>query len=82
MGLFRQWWANEPARFWAALVVFINAVIFFVVVMGWLALDANQLGALYLVVLSAAALVGGEEVRRRVTPTGKEPVDPPEDPGS
>lgn len=74
--LFRTWWADEPARFWAALVVFINAAIFFVVVMGWLPLDANQLGALYLVVLGAASLVGGESVRSRVSPTGQDPVEP------
>lgn len=79
MGLFRQWWADEPARFWAALVVFANALIFFAVVMGWLPLDETQLGALYLVVLGGAALVGGESVRRRVTPTGTGPVDEPPD---
>lgn len=75
MGLFRKWWADEPARFWAALVVFINAVIFFAVVMKWLPLDEVQLGALYLVVLGGAALIGGESVRSRVTPTGRDPVD-------
>lgn len=76
MGLFRRWWAEEPARFWAAFVVFINAVIFFVVAMEWVPLNEIQLGALYLVVLGGASLIGGEQVRRRVSPTGTDPVDP------
>lgn len=75
MGLVRRWWADEPARFWAALVVFINALIAFVVAMEWVVLTSTQLALLYLVVLGAAALVGGEDVRRRVSPTGTEPVD-------
>ena len=68
--LFSRWWADEPARFWAALAVFVNAVIAFVVAMGWLELDGTQVALLYLVVLGFLALLGGEEVRRRVTPTG------------
>lgn len=78
MGLFRQWWENEPARFWAALVVFVNAVIALLVSLGVLPLDGTQVALLYLVVLGAATLVGGEQVRRRVTPDGKDPI--PEDP--
>lgn len=76
MNLFRQWWADEPARFWAAATIFINAVIAFVVSMDWLVLDSTQLALLYLVVLGAAALIGGESVRARVSPTGTDPVDP------
>lgn len=77
MGLFRQWWADEPARFWAALVVLINAAIAFVVAMGWLDLDGTQVALLYLVVLGAATLLGGERVRNRVSPTGTEPTPEP-----
>ena len=80
MGLFRKWWADEPARFWAALVVFINAVLAFVVAMGWLELDGTQVALLYLVVLGGAALVGGEAVRNRVSPTGDTPADPDPEP--
>jgi hypothetical protein len=75
MGLFRRWWADEPARFWAALTIFINAVLAFIVSRGWLDLTTTDLALLYLVVLSGAALVGGEDVRRRVTPTGTEPAE-------
>lgn len=75
MNLFRQWWQDEPVRFWAAATIFVNAVIAFVVSMGWLPLDGTQVALLYLVVLGAAALVGGEDVRRRVSPTGDEPVE-------
>jgi len=75
MNLFRQWWADEPARFWAAFTIFVNAVIAFVVSMGWLPLDGTQVALLYLVVLGGAALIGGEDVRRRVSPTGSEPVE-------
>ena len=79
MGLFRRWWAEEPARFWAALVVFVNAVLAFLVSLEVLELDGTQVALLYLVVLGGASLIGGESVRRRVTPTGRDPVDP-EDP--
>ena len=75
MGLFRKWWADEPARFWAAATIFINAVLAFIVSRGWLDLTTTDLALLYLVVLSAAALIGGEDVRRKVSPTGSEPVD-------
>lgn len=75
LGLFRRWWHDEPARFWAAATLFINAVIAFVVSMDWLTLDGTQVALLYLVVLGGAALIGGEDVRRRVTPTGTEPVE-------
>lgn len=75
MGLFRTWWDDEPARFWAALTIFVNAVIAFVVAMEWVTLTSTQLALLYLVVLGAASLVGGESVRRRVSPTGTEPVE-------
>ena len=74
-GLFRRWWADEPARFWAAATIFINAVLAFIVSRGWLDLTTTDLALLYLVVLSAAALIGGEDVRRKVSPTGSEPVD-------
>ena len=75
MGLFRRWWADEPARFWAAATIFINAELAFIVSRGWLDLTTTDLALLYLVVLSAAALIGGEDVRRKVSPTGSEPVD-------
>lgn len=74
-GLFRKWWDDEPARFWAALVILVNAVIAFVVAMEWVTLSGTQVALLYLVVLGAAALVGGESVRRKVSPTGTEPVE-------
>jgi len=75
MTLFRRWWADEPARFWAALVVFVNALIAFVVAMEWLTLNGTQVALLYLVVLGAATIIGGESVRARVSPTGTEPVE-------
>ena len=75
MNLFRTWWNDEPARFWAALTIFVNAVIAFVVAMGWVELTGTQVALLYLVVLGAATLVGGESVRRKVSPTGTEPVE-------
>ena len=75
MNLISQWWQNEPARFWAALVLFVNALIAFVVSMGWLDLTGEQVALLYLVVLGAATLIGGEQVRARVSPTGRDPVD-------
>ena len=73
--LFRRWWNDEPARFWAALVILINAVIAFVVAMEWVSLSGTQVALLYLVVLGAATLIGGESVRSRVSPTGTEPVE-------
>ena len=76
MNLIRQWWGEEPARFWAALVLFANAVIAFVVSMDWITMTGEQVALLYLVVLGGATLVGGEAVRRRVTPTGRDPADP------
>ena len=75
MNLFRTWWEDEPARFWAALVILVNALIAFVVAMEWVSLSGTQVALLYLVVLGAATLIGGESVRRRVSPTGTEPVD-------
>ena len=75
MGLFKRWWNDEPARFWAALVILINAVIAFVVAMEWVSLSGTQVALLYLVVLGAATLIGGESVRSRVSPTGTEPVE-------
>lgn len=75
MGLFRRWWAEEPARFWAALVIFVNAVLAFLVSLEVLPLDGTQVALLYLVVLGGATLLGGEQVRRRVSPTGQEPVE-------
>jgi hypothetical protein len=75
MNLFRTWWADEPARFWAAAVIFINAVLALLVSLDVLPLDGTQVALLYLVVLGGAALVGGEDVRRRVTPTGTAPAD-------
>jgi hypothetical protein len=76
MGLFKRWWADEPARFWAALTVFVNAVIAFVVAMDWLPLNGEQVALLYLVVVGGMTMIGGEEVRRRVTPTGDDAVTP------
>lgn len=75
MNLFRQWWADEPARFWAAATLFVNAVLAFLVSIDLLPLDGTQIALLYLVVLGGFALVGGEDVRRKVTPVGTEPVD-------
>ena len=75
MSLFRRWWNDEPARFWAALVIFVNAVIAFVVAMEWVSLTGTQVALLYLVVLGGATLIGGEQVRRKVTPTGDAPVE-------
>ncbi len=75
MTLFRRWWDDEPARFWAALVIFVNAVIAFVVAMEWVSLSGTQVALLYLVVLGGATLIGGESVRRKVTPTGDAPAD-------
>ena len=78
MGLFRKWWADEPARFWSALVIFVNSVIALAVALGWVTIDTTALALVYLVVLNGAVLVAGEAVRGRVSPTGQEPVDDPE----
>ena len=75
MNLFRQWWADEPARFWAAAVIFVNAVLALLVSLEVLPLDGTQVALLYLVVLGGATLIGGESVRSRVTPTGQDPVE-------
>jgi len=75
MNLFRMWWNDEPARFWAAATIFINAVIALLVSLDVLPLDGTQVALLYLVVLGAASLVGGEDVRRKVSPTGTEPTE-------
>lgn len=75
LGLFRKWWADEPARFWAAAVIFVNAVIALIVSLEVVALDGPQVALVYLVVLSGAVLIGGEGVRARVTPSGREPID-------
>ena len=71
-----DWWLAEPARAGAAFVVFVNSVIALIVALGWLALDATQLALVYLVVLNGVVLVVGNEVRKRVSPTGTEPVEP------
>jgi len=76
MNLFQRWWQDEPARFWAALTIFVNAVLAFVVSRGWIDLTTTDLALLYLVVLSGMTLVGGEDVRRKVSPVGTEPVLP------
>ena len=75
MNLFRMWWADEPARFWSALVILLNSVIALVVAMGWITLDTTQLALVYLVVLNLAVVVAGEGVRARVSPTGQDPVE-------
>ena len=73
--LLPDWWLTEPVRFGAAFVVFVNSVIALAVALGWLVLDATQLALVYLVVLNGTVLLFGEEVRKRVSPTGQEPVD-------
>lgn len=71
-----RWWEHEPARFYAALVVFINSVIALTVSLDWLPLQADQVSLLYLVVLNGFVVVGGEAVRGRVSPSGRDAVDP------
>ena len=72
-----DWWRREPVRFWGALVVFVNSVIALLVLLEVVTLTAPQLAGLFLVVLNAAVLVGGEAVRNRVSPSGTEPADEP-----
>jgi membrane protein implicated in regulation of membrane protease activity len=71
-----DWWFREPAAAGAALVVFVNSVIALAVALGWLNLDTTALALVYLVVLNGVVLFVGNEVRNRVTPTGRDPVDP------
>jgi predicted tellurium resistance membrane protein TerC len=70
-----DWWHREPVRFWGALVVFVNSVIALLVLLEVVSLTAPQLAGLFLVVLNAAVLLGGEAVRGRVSPNGAEPAD-------
>lgn len=70
-----DWWFREPARAGAALVVFANSVIAFAVALEWIVLDATQLALLYLVVLNGIVLLVGNEVRKLVSPNGRDPVD-------
>ena len=71
-----DWWRREPARA-GALVVFVNSVIALLVLLEVVSLTAPQLAGLFLVVLNAAVLVGGEAVRNRVSPSGTDPADEP-----
>jgi membrane protein implicated in regulation of membrane protease activity len=75
MSFLPSWWRREPARAGAALVVFVNSVIALVVALEVIGLDATQLALVYLVVLNGVVLLVGNEVRRRVSPTGTEPVE-------
>jgi len=70
-----DWWLAEPVRFGSALVIFVNSVIALAVALGIVALDSTQLALLYLVVLNGVVLAFGEEVRKRVTPDGRDPVE-------
>jgi membrane protein implicated in regulation of membrane protease activity len=74
-----SWWRREPARAGAALVVFVNSVIALVVALEIVSLDATQLALVYLVVLNGVVLLVGNEVRRRVSPTGTDAVEPEDD---
>ena len=76
MSFLPSWWRREPARAGAALVVFVNSVIALVVALEIVSLDATQLALVYLVVLDGVVLLVGNEVRRRVSPTGTDPVEP------
>jgi hypothetical protein len=69
-----DWWLTEPVAFGAALVVFVNSVIALAVAIEIIALDATQLALVYLVVLNGV-LFFGNEVRKRVSPTGRDPED-------
>lgn len=71
-----DWWLDEPVRFGSALVVFVNSVIALAVALEWVVLDSTQLALLYLVVLNGVVLLFGEQVRKRVTADGRDPVDP------
>jgi len=75
-----EWWFEEPARAGSALVVFVNSVIALVVALDLLVLDSTQLALVYLVVLNGVVLLVGNEVRKLVSPTGREPVDPEDAP--
>ena len=71
-----DWWLTEPVAFGAALVVFVNSVIALAVALEVIALDATQLALVYLVVLNGVVLFFGNEVRKRVSPTGRDPAEP------
>jgi len=75
MSFLPSWWRREPARAGAALVVFVNSVIALVVALEVISLDATELALVYLVVLNCVVLLVGNEVRRRVSPTGTDPVE-------
>jgi len=75
MSFLPSWWRREPARAGAALVVFVNSVIALVVALEVISLDATELALVYLVVLNGVVLLVGNEVRRRVSPTGTDPVE-------
>ena len=68
-----DWWRREPVRFGAAVVIFVNSIIALAVSFAWLAIEADQLALLYLVVLNGAVLIFGEAVRGLVSPSGTEP---------
>lgn len=70
------WWRSEPAAAGAAFVVFVNSVIALLVAIEAIALDATDLALVYLVVLNGVVLLVGNEVRKRVSPTGRDPIDP------
>jgi len=70
-----DWWLAEPVRFGSALVIFVNSVIALLVALDIVALDSTQLALLYLVVLNGVVLAFGEEVRKRVSPNGQDPVE-------
>ncbi len=74
MSFLPDWWRREPVRFWGALVVFVNSVIALAVLLEVVTLTAPQLAGLFLVVLNGAVLLGGEAVRNRVSPDGKDPT--------
>ena len=73
-GLFQLWWANEPARFWAAMVVFLQAVIALVVGLDIIPLTGIQVALVGGVITAGAVLVAGESVRAHVSPVS--PVPP------
>lgn len=71
-----DWWFREPARAGAAAVIFVNSIIALLVALGVLPLDGVQVALLYLVVLNAVVFLVGNEVRKYVSPAGRDPVDP------
>lgn len=75
-GLFQLWWSNEPARFWAALVVFLQAVIALFVGLDIIPLTGIQVALVGGVITAGAVLVGGESVRSHVTPVNPVPPEP------